>query len=165
MTLQDFPLLVTLPDQPVFWTKVSEWDYKCKMTFNPDVKKQAQEVIFSSKSIKTNHPPVFFNDIPVGLTDFQKHLGMHVDNQLNFSQHIIKEKGSKENKGIGIIRKLNNTRAHFLPFASLLPHLEYRDIIYDQPNKKSFCDKIKRVQYNAALAFTGAVRGSSRSKL
>ena len=28
--------------------------------FNPDVTKQAQEVIFSCKSIKTNHHPVSF---------------------------------------------------------------------------------------------------------
>lgn len=35
------------------------------MTFNPDVTKQAHEVIFLRKSIKTNHLPIFFNDIPV----------------------------------------------------------------------------------------------------
>ena len=32
-------------------------------------------------------------------------------------------------------------------------------MIYDQL-KKSFCENIERVQYNAALAVTGTVRGS-----
>ena len=45
------------------------------------------------------------------------------------------------------------------------PHLDYCDIIYDQPNNESFCNKIERVQYNAALAITGAIRGTSQTKL
>ena len=32
-------------------------------------------------------------------------------------------------------------------------------------NNASLCDKIKTVQYNAALAITGAIRGTSREKL
>ena len=45
------------------------------------------------------------------------------------------------------------------------PHLDYGDIIYDQPNNESFCQKIETVQYNAALSITGAIKGSSREKL
>ena len=45
------------------------------------------------------------------------------------------------------------------------PHLEYCDVIYDQPNNKSFCSKIEWIQYNAALAITGAIRGTSQTKL
>ena len=42
------------------------------------------------------------------------------------------------------------------------PHFDYGDIIYDQPNNESFCHLIERVQYNAALAITGAVKGTSQ---
>ena len=60
-----------------------------------------------------------------------------------------------------------------LPRSSLLtvyecfirPHLDYGDVIYDQPNLSSLANKIKSVQYNAALAITGAVRGTSKEKL
>ena len=45
------------------------------------------------------------------------------------------------------------------------PHLDYCDVIYDQPNNESFCTKIERIQYNAALAITGAIRGTSQIKL
>ena len=45
------------------------------------------------------------------------------------------------------------------------PLLDYADIIYDQPNNAPLCDKIESVQYNAALAITGASRGTSRDRL
>ena len=41
----------------------------------------------------------------------------------------------------------------------------YAHIIYYQPNNATLCDKIESVQYNAALAITGAIRGTSRYQL
>ena len=37
------------------------------------------------------------------------------------------------------------------------PHLDYGDVIYDQSNLSSLTNKIESVQYNAALAITGAI--------
>ena len=98
----------------------------------------------------------------------QKHLGIYLDEKLNFIHHI-KEKISKANKDVGVIKKLNNT----LPIKALLtlyksfvkPHLDYEDIIYDQPNNESFCNKLETVRYNAALAITGSIQGTSKVKL
>ena len=45
------------------------------------------------------------------------------------------------------------------------PHLDYGDIIYDQPNNEHFSKKLESIQYNAALAITGAIRGTSQNKL
>ena len=36
--------------------KISDWVYEWKITFNPDLSKQAQEVIFFRKTNKINHP-------------------------------------------------------------------------------------------------------------
>ena len=44
-------------------------------------------------------------------------------------------------------------------------HLDYVDIIDDQQNNFSLCNKIGTCQYNAALAITGAIRGSSKERL
>ena len=134
------------------------------MSFSLDITKEAQEVILSRKSKKTDHPTVYLNHAPVALTNCHKHLGMYLDKKLNFLQHI-KEKISKANRGIGVIQKLR----HILPRHSLItiyksfvrPHLDYCDIIYDQPNNQNFCNKIERVQYNAALGITDAIRGTS----
>ena len=138
------------------------------MLFNPDITKQAQEVIFSRKHIKIDHPIVYFNEAPVAHTTCQKHLGMHLDEKLNFNHHL-EEKIAKANEGIGLIRKL----AHILPRQSLLtiyksfirPHLDYGDIVYDQPNNENFCNTIKKVQYNSALAITGAIKSTSQCKI
>ena len=40
------------------------WALKQKMIFNPDISKQAQEVIASRKTDKVNHMPLTFNAIP-----------------------------------------------------------------------------------------------------
>ena len=149
--------------------KISDWAYKWKMIFNPDLSKQAQEVIFSRKTNKINHATTTtFNTIPVARTPYQKNLGLCLDEKLNFTHHI-NLKISKANKGIGIIKRLS----HILPRKSLITiyksffraHLDYCDVIYDQPNNESFCSKIEQIQYNAALAITGAIRGTSQTKL
>ena len=43
------------------------------------------------------------------------------------------------------------------------PYLDYRDILYDQTFNKSFHDNLELIQYNATLAITSALRGSSRA--
>ena len=53
--------------------KISEWAYKWKTLFNPDLTKQGQEVIFARKNIKTDHPVVYFNEAPEAHTTCQKH--------------------------------------------------------------------------------------------
>ena len=93
---------------------------------------------------------------------------MKIDEKLNFKEHL-KEKKSKAYKGIAVLRKLQN----IIPRNSLLtiyksfirPHLDYGDIIYHQPNNGSLCQKIESIQYQAALAITGAIHGTSQTKL
>ena len=82
--------------------KISDWAFKWKILFNPDVTKQVQEVIFSRKSNKTDHPVVFFNEAPVAKASCQKNLGMYLDEKLNFNTHI-KEKIAKANEGIELM--------------------------------------------------------------
>ena len=41
--------------------KISEWAYKWKVSFNPDLNKAAHEAIFSSKLNELSHPKIFFN--------------------------------------------------------------------------------------------------------
>ena len=139
------------------------------MSFNPDLSKQAQEVIFSPRKVsRVDHPVVTFNNSPVAHTPYQNHLDLYLDERLNFSHHI-KEKTSKVCKGIGVIRKFH----YILPKHSLLinyksfirPHLDYGDIIYDQPNNQALSNKLEAVQYNAELAITEAIRGTSRTKI
>ena len=148
--------------------KISQCAYQRKIIFNPDVSKQAQDVAFSRKEITTNHVTVYFNIDPVIRVNFEKHLDLFLDSKLNFFGHI-NEEIKKATKGINVIRKMNLS----LPRSSLLtiyksfvkPHLDYGDVIYGQPKYSSLSDKIESFQYNAMLAITGAIRGTSKEKL
>ena len=75
------------------------------MIFNHGTSKQAQEVVFSRKTEKVYHMSLTFNVIPVAQTSHQKHIGLYIDEKLNFSNHI-KEIISKVDKETGTIRKL-----------------------------------------------------------
>ena len=65
---------------------VTDWAHQWKVIFNPDITKQAIEVIFSVKKNKLAHRELFFNDIPVPRRDNTKHLGVYLDSRLNFSK-------------------------------------------------------------------------------
>ena len=75
----------------------------------------------------------------------------------------------KTTKGISILHKRRHNilrKSLITPYKSFIRlHLDFPDVIYDQPNNKSFCDKIESIQYNAVLAITGAIRVTSKDKL
>ena len=99
--------------------KTTEWTYKWKISFNPDLNKQVQEVIFSRKLHKSTHSKIYFSNARVfGNSGFRNEL----DESLNFSYHVMK-KMSKAMKGMGIIKKLNKT----LPQQQCIHH--FRDLI------------------------------------
>ena len=106
-----------------------------KMSFNPDLSKQAQEVIFSPKIKKPSHPDLILNNNKVIQTTYQKYLGMLLDDKLNFGEHL-KYIANKINKSIGLLHKLQN----LLPRRSLVTiyksfirtHIDYGDMIFHQ---------------------------------
>ena len=57
------------------------------MSFNPNISKQAHEVIFSRKTKIVNHPNLLFNNIDVKKVNSQKHLGLILDKNLSFKDH------------------------------------------------------------------------------
>ena len=87
--------------------KIKEWAFRWKMSFNPDLSKQAQEVIFTCTVEKVLYPPIFFTNNPVQEVSSQKHLGLILDTPLMFDEHI-EAITSKVSKFIGLLWKLNN---------------------------------------------------------
>ena len=80
--------------------------FNWKMSFNPDLSKQAVEVIFSHKTGKQNIPKIYFNNVEVKRVPEHKHLGLILDSKLSFVSHI-NEKISIARKGIGILKYLS----------------------------------------------------------
>ena len=95
--------------------KVNRWAFQWKMIFNPDPKKQAQEVIFSRKSKATSHPSLVFNNNNAMQAASHKHLGITLDARFSFEKHL-ETVLCKINKTIGLIRKLQN----LLPRSALM---------------------------------------------
>ena len=80
---------------------IAEWAYQQKMQFNPDVAKQAIQIIFSQKRDKPIHPPFYFNESEVVSKQEQK-LFLILDSNLNFQSHV-REKIVSARSGIGVI--------------------------------------------------------------
>ena len=85
--------------------KISNWAVHWKTGYNPDPSKQAQEVIFNLKIQKTCYSSIYFSNKSVKQVPSQKHLGLALDNKLNFKKHL-KNILNEVNKTIGMLRKL-----------------------------------------------------------
>ena len=153
--------------------QIALWARNWRMSFNPDAQKQAVELVFSTKKLKSNHPLLFFNGSPLEVVDEHKHLGVILDSKLSFSAHI-QAAINKSRKAIGMLKFLSK----YLPRNTLnamcklyvRPHLDYGDLIYHVPQQESVSEsymmgKFESVQYSAALAVTRVWRGTAREKL
>ena len=148
--------------------KLNLWAWQWKMQFNCD---KTEEVIFSVRRSKIEHPTLNLGSDDVKRTDEHKHLGLILDSQLNFKSHI-RQAISKARRGIGMIKYLSKyvSRDVLDQIYKLYvrPRLDYGDIIYHRhgPEKiQNFTTRLEQTQYSAALAVTGAWRGSNRQKL
>ena len=108
--------------------KINGWASQWKMSFNPDPKKQAHEVIFSRKSKERSHLPLGFINNNVIQATSHKHFGIILDTKLSLETVLCKIE-----KTIGLIRKLQNlllrTARITLFKASVCPQLDYGDIL------------------------------------
>ena len=127
--------------------------------FDPDPSKQAQEITFSRKRCYNS----IFSQSP-----YQKHLCIFLDARLTFEEHL-EVITIKVNKNIGLLGKLQKIFPRpvlmTMQKAFVRPHLDYRDIIYDEAYNETFHQKLESIRYNACLALSGGIRGSSREKL
>ena len=119
---------------------------------------------FQRKKSKVIHPSLIFNGKDVSRSESQKHFGLVLDSKLNFDMYL-KGKFSIINNGMALLRKLR----HYIPRKPLLsiykiflrPHLDY----CDKPHNQKFTDTLESIQYNAALAITGAIKRASKEKV
>ena len=99
--------------------KISKLDFQWKMFFNHDPSKQVIEVCFSNNHDKGNYPPLHFNSTDVQVADSQKHLGLVLNSQLNFNEHIECNLTNCK-KIIGLIKKISQILSRKSLLRSLL---------------------------------------------
>ena len=146
---------------------ITKWAYQWKMKFNPDITKQAIEVIFSQKRNKPDHPSIKFNGIPVKRESETQHLGVVLDDKLNFRNHIL-NKIKVATKGLGLLKFLskfmNRDKLNLMYKMYIRSHLDNGDVIYHN-QLAEMMKKLESVQYNAGLIVTGCWKGTSMEKI
>ena len=85
---------------------IHQWAHQWKLEFNPDLNKQATEVLFSCKTSIPSHTQNMFNGTVVAKMNEYKHLGLILDSSLSFKKHL-NEKIIKAKKNLGIIKHLS----------------------------------------------------------
>ena len=146
---------------------ITNWAYQWKMVFNPDITKQAIEVIFSGKKKKPENPELLLNSIPVFREDNTKHLGVYLDGGLTFPKHI-REAVIKATKGVSLLKYLSKYVSRKVLDLSyklyVRPHLDYGDVIFHN-QRTDLMNLIEQVQYKAALIVSGCWQGTNCEKL
>ena len=115
--------------------QINKWAFQWKMNFNPTPSRQAQETIFCRKTKKISHPSLRFNNSIVSQSPYQKHLGIFLNAQLTFEDHL-KVINTKVHKTVRLLQKLEN----ILPRSALMTaykdfmrsHLDNGDVICDE---------------------------------
>ena len=136
---------------------INKWAYQWKMSFNPDSIKQLQEVIFTGKISKEDHPLLFLKQKQCVKSLFTKAVkGIIFDSCLSFEEHL-KMILNKVNKTIRLLSKLHLTfyqHLHCSPYKGFLrPHLNFGSIIYPHIYYATFHQKLELTQYNAYLHY------------
>ena len=92
---------------------ISKWAFNWKMLINPDTNKLKKYYFLGKKP--QNHLKVSLNNIQVERVSQQKHLGIILDEKLNFKEHIDSTI-LKVNRSKAVIKKLR----YNLPWKSLI---------------------------------------------
>ena len=139
------------------------------MEFNPDPTKQATEVLFSCKKSSPNHPQLILDGLAIAKVNDQKHLGLILDSRLSFEKHL-NEKIMKSKKMLEYLSKFLPLKTLDQMYKALVrSHIDYCDVIYHIPSHQnqaplgvtlnSLMQKVERIQYQSALAISGAWQG------
>ena len=100
------------------------------------------------KTTEKIHPKYFSIVIQAVRPILKKHLGLYLDSKLSFGIHI-KTIFTKVNRTIGLLRKFQNVLARpsliIIYKAFIRPHLDYRDVVFDQAFNNSFHQRLESI--------------------
>ena len=133
---------------------VQTWSQKWKMPFNAS---KCHAIAFNKRS---QTPAYKLGDADIPWTDKTRYLGITLQQDLKFDQHIA-QKTSKATKILGAIKYTLHsapTKSRLLAYTSLCrPILEYGDTLWD-PTSKQTIEVIESVQ-RKAVRFISTVKG------
>jgi hypothetical protein len=143
---------------------LSNWASQWRVQFN------ANKTKFIYFSLKRNIPPLpvlYLNNTPIEQIDCHKHLGLTLDSRLEWKAHIenISSRVSKTINSMKRIRWLIPRHTLEIVYKSLVRSvIDYGDIIYSSMSQ-SLSQKLEKIQRDAALTCTGAIRLTNHEKI
>lgn len=144
--------------------RINAWTCDWRVTINPG---KTKSMTFSAKRIKPRHPMLYFNNETIEIVSNHKHLGVILSSNLSWRAHIfnVYEKASKKlNLLKGLKFKLSRETLSKLYKSLIRPAMEYADVLWDGCSE-SESDLIEFVQYQSAKVVTGAMKGTSKTRL
>jgi hypothetical protein len=130
----------------------------------------ANKTKFIYFSLKRNIPPLpvlYLDNTPIEQIDCHKHLGLTLDSRLEWKAHIenISSRVSKTINSMKRIRWLIPRHTLEIVYKSLVRSvIDYGDIIYSSMSQ-SLSQKLEKIQRDAALTCTGAIRLTNHEKI
>jgi len=144
--------------------QVHEWSKSWLVTFNPA---KTESMIFSKKTKKPDHLPLYLNGVPITQVKIHKHLGLTISDDAKWDTHIslVIQKAWKR---IGIMRSLkfflsrSNLEKMYISFVR--PIIEYSNEVWD--NCSNFLkNEIELIHHEAARIVSGATKLCNINKL
>ena len=162
LIVEDPNLAANLMDNDL--DKIHNWANRWLVKFNPQ---KTEEMLFSRKLQKVNHPKLTMDNIEIQRVPFHKHLGIIFNSDCSWHEHIISIT-DKAWKRIHLLRalkfQLDRNSLQTMYFSFIRPLLEYGDVIWDNCcNYEKY--EIEKIQIEAGRIVTGATRSCSKSKI
>ena len=144
--------------------KLKQWSDQWRSQFNES---KSVYMILTKKRTEPTYPSVKMNNIELKKVDSHTHLGLTINKNLTWNDHInkITAKASKRIDCLKRIRTLvPRTTLEILYKSMIRPVLEYASILYD--NLTSYLSiRLENCQRAAALICTGAMQRTSTDSL
>ena len=145
-------------------SKLEEWCNQWLVCANPT---KTVFMLFSSKSVPSAVPPIYFGTSELKQVPNHKHLGLTLTPALSWSKHIA-DIIIKANRRLGVLKRHKYSFSrHSLEIGYITfvrPLIEYGNIIYDACSKED-AQKLEDVQLEAARIVTGCKSHTSHREL
>ena len=143
------------------WCSVFKSSFKQRLDSKNQQYKTNQKICFQPRETNLHYPLIIFEIVLVKRVQCYKHLGLILDSELDFHEHISL-----------ILWKVNKLTAEFWKLQAVLPrhssltiytayvrpHLNYCDMIHDKVFNEFWHKRLESAQYNVALATAEANR-------
>ena len=121
-------------------------------------------MIFSTKRVKPDHPPLFLDCVGIENVPAHDHLGVTLSSNLSWRPHILKIH-QKAPRKLNLLKPLKYKLSRFtldVSYKALVrSSLEYADVVWDGCLVGD-SDLLESLQLEGARVVTGAIKGTSR---